>query len=176
MPVSIWIHGGAFRWGQGGSILYDGRVVAGQADHIIITLNYRLSAFGFFYKGFIESDQTNDGNWGFLDQQMAIKWVKENIAGFNGDPDRITVYGESAGAISSIQHVINKESRKHFNSAIIQSNPLAIPFKEAWEATIQGTESLQIFNLSSYKETFLPRRLDVPHLTWHVCGRNQREI
>ena len=57
VPVGIWIHGGAFRWGQGGSILYDGRTVSGQADHIIVTINYRLSAFGFFFKNFIEKGE-----------------------------------------------------------------------------------------------------------------------
>ena len=62
-----------------------------------------FSAFGFFYKNFIEPGQTNDGNWGFLDQQKAIKWVSENIENFNGDAEKITVYGESAGAISSLQ-------------------------------------------------------------------------
>ena len=97
-----------------------------------------FSAFGFLYTNYIENDQTNTGNWGFLDQQKAIKWVNENIANFNGDPDRITVFGESAGAISSIQHVINSESSKYFRRAIIQSNPLTIPFKEPWEAGIQG--------------------------------------
>jgi len=138
VAVGIWFHGGAFRWGQGGSILYDGRILAGQSDMIIVTVNYRLSAFGFLYTNYIENDQSNTGNWGFLDQQKAIKWVNENIANFNGDPDRITVFGESAGAISSIQHVINSESSKYFRRAIIQSNPLTIPFKESWEAGIQA--------------------------------------
>jgi len=98
VPVGIWIHGGAFRWGRGGSILYDGRTVAGQSDMIIVTLNYRLGAFGWLYNnGVIEDGETNSGNWGFLDQQKAIKWVHNNIGNFNGDPDRIVVYGESAG-------------------------------------------------------------------------------
>ena len=54
VPVGIWIHGGAYRWGQGGSVLYDGRTVSGQADHIIVTFNYRVSAMGFLFKDFIE--------------------------------------------------------------------------------------------------------------------------
>ena len=64
---------------------------------IIVTLNYRLGAFGWLYTNYIEEGEDNNGNWGFLDQQKAIKWVYDNIEGFNGDSSRITVYGESAG-------------------------------------------------------------------------------
>ena len=84
-------------WGSAGSILYDGRIAAPQGDMIIVTVNYRLTAYGYLYTGAIEPGEPTSGNWAFLDQQAAIKWVHENIAQFNGDPDLIMVYGQSAG-------------------------------------------------------------------------------
>ncbi|XP_062609504.1 neuroligin-3-like [Saccostrea cucullata] len=99
--VMIWIHGGGFTGGQGTSI--DGSHLALKGDVIVVTINYRLNIFGFFSTG--SSDTW--GNYGLYDQQLAIKWVKENILAFGGDPNRITLFGESAGGVSTtLQGVI----------------------------------------------------------------------
>ncbi|XP_061177723.1 uncharacterized protein LOC133186505 [Saccostrea echinata] len=99
--VMIWIHGGGFIGGQGTSI--DGSRLVLKGDIIVVTINYRLNIFGFFSTG---SSDTR-GNYGLYDQQLAIKWVKENIVAFGGDPNRITLFGESAGGVSTtLQGVI----------------------------------------------------------------------
>ncbi|XP_062609505.1 uncharacterized protein LOC134271297 [Saccostrea cucullata] len=99
--VMIWIHGGGFTGGQGTSI--DGSHLALKGDVIVVTINYRLNIFGFFSN---DSSDTR-GNYGLYDQQLAIKWVNENILAFGGDPNRITLFGESAGGVSTtLQSVI----------------------------------------------------------------------
>ena len=80
---------------------------------------------------------TSDANWGFLDQSMAIKWVSENIQNFGGDPDRIMVFGQSAGAVSTTMHLLHPPSSDLIKNVVIHSNPHAIPFKENWEAKKQ---------------------------------------
>ena len=105
---------------------------------IVITVNYRLTAYGYLYTGFVEPGEQTSGNWGFLDQQAAIKWVHENIAQFNGDPNKIMVYGQSAGAMSTMYHLCNEESSKYFQRAAIQSFPMTIPMYKSFEASIQG--------------------------------------
>jgi para-nitrobenzyl esterase len=88
-PVMVWIHGGGFKAGFGGEERHDGGRLA-KKGVVVVTLNYRLGIFGFF----------GSGNFGLLDQIAALQWVKRNIAAFGGDPQRITVFGESAGAMS----------------------------------------------------------------------------
>ena len=88
-----------------------------QEDVVIVTINYRLHAFGFACL----PKMGISGNAGLKDQQLALKWVKENISQFNGDADNITIFGESAGAASVHLQVLNETSRKYFHKAIIQS-------------------------------------------------------
>ena len=89
----VFIHGGSFDSGTEFTIAYDARWIAAIGDVIVVTINYRLGALGFLYGG------TDDvpGNAGLYDQIMAIKWVKDNIDSFGGDPHSITIFGESAG-------------------------------------------------------------------------------
>ncbi|WP_407666126.1 carboxylesterase/lipase family protein [Microbulbifer bruguierae] len=99
LPVMVWIHGGAFYLGSGCQPLYDGRALAASGRAIVVTLNYRLGALGFLRLQDI-SDIPASGNEGILDQTCALRWVQENIAAFGGDPQNITLFGESAGAMS----------------------------------------------------------------------------
>ncbi|KAJ6651611.1 hypothetical protein lerEdw1_020791 [Lerista edwardsae] len=102
LPVMIWIYGGAFLWGGGQSAnflnnyLYDGEEIADRGKVIVVTFNYRLGPLGFLSTG----DANLPGNYGLKDQHMAIAWVKRNIKSFGGDPNNITIFGESAGAVS----------------------------------------------------------------------------
>eukprot|EP01113_Clastostelium_recurvatum_P016207 TRINITY_DN1921_c0_g1_i3.p1 TRINITY_DN1921_c0_g1~~TRINITY_DN1921_c0_g1_i3.p1 ORF type:complete len:523 (-),score=100.54 TRINITY_DN1921_c0_g1_i3:106-1674(-) len=120
LPVYIFIHGGGFT--QGAGLLYDGEFLAGK-DIIVVTINYRLGALGFFAHPQLAntSDVNTTGFYGIQDQRAAIKWVKENIPAFGGDPDMITIGGESAGAFSTCYHLALPRSRGLFQRAILES-------------------------------------------------------
>ena len=99
LPVMVWIHGGAFYLGAGSQALYDGKYLAASGRAIVVTLNYRLGAFGFLRLCDV-SDIPATGNEGLMDQLAALQWVNRNIAAFGGDPGNVTLFGESAGAMS----------------------------------------------------------------------------
>ncbi|KAH6871540.1 carboxylesterase [Thelonectria olida] len=92
--VLVWIHGGGFISGGSAVPWYNGQFIADQEDVVIVTINYRLTIFGF------PGNPTSPPNLGLLDQRMAVEWIRRNINGFGGDPDRITLFGQSAGGIS----------------------------------------------------------------------------
>lgn len=121
-PVMVWIHGGAFRMGAGSLPFYDGTSFA-QKGVILVTLNYRLGNFGFFGHPSITSGNEPEisGNFGIQDQIAALKWVKNNIFTFGGDPDQVTIFGESAGAVSVNYLMIAPQSKGLFHRAISES-------------------------------------------------------
>jgi Carboxylesterase type B len=99
LPVAMWIHGGAYTGGWGYEPEFDGKVWA-EKGVVLVTINYRLGVFGFLVHPFLTEESPNhvSGNYGLLDQIAALKWVHANIAAFGGDPDDITILGQSAGA------------------------------------------------------------------------------
>ena len=100
-PVMVWIHGGAFTAGAGSIPWYSGTNLASRGDVVVVTINYRLGAFGFLHLDkVLGAEFDGSGNLGILDQIAAINWVRENIASFGGDPGNITLFGESAGGMS----------------------------------------------------------------------------
>ncbi len=101
-PVMVWLHGGAFFYGAGSQDLYDATAMALE-DVVVVSVNYRLGALGFLAHPDLGAQVGNDnpGNYGLKDQVAALQWVQEHIAAFGGDPDNVTVFGESAGAIST---------------------------------------------------------------------------
>jgi para-nitrobenzyl esterase len=100
-PVMFWIHGGAFVNGAGSSPIYDGTRFADHGDVVVVTVNYRLGAFGFLHlEEILGSGLAGSGNVGILDQVAALEWVRDNIEAFGGDPDQVTIFGESAGGMS----------------------------------------------------------------------------
>lgn len=99
-PVMVWIHGGGFTSGAGSIPWYSGIALAARDDVVVVTVNYRLGAFGFLHLASLGSDLAASGNVGLLDQVAALRWVRDNIAGFGGDPGNVTVFGESAGGMS----------------------------------------------------------------------------
>jgi len=117
-PVMVWIHGGAFVSGSGSTPLYDGESLATEGDVVVVTINYRLGAPGFLY---LENEGQPQCNRGLLDQIAALRWVQENIAAFGGDPDNVTVFGESAGAMSIGTLLAMPAARGLFHQAILQS-------------------------------------------------------
>ena len=117
ISVLFWIYGGSFSTGTATLDVYDGIVLAGLFDMVVVTVNYRLGTLGFSYLG----NEDIPGNMGLLDQQMALRWVYDNIKYFGGGENLITLWGESAGAACVAFHLINQESQKMFQYAILQS-------------------------------------------------------
>jgi para-nitrobenzyl esterase len=96
LPVMVFIHGGYFVYGAGSLPLYDGSYLAASGNVVVVTLNYRLGSLGFL----AVPELGLTGNYGILDQRLALRWVAKNIAAFGGDPRKVTIFGESAGAMS----------------------------------------------------------------------------
>ncbi|MEM9776551.1 MAG: carboxylesterase family protein [Chloroflexota bacterium] len=122
LPVMVFIHGGAHQDGGSHEPLYDGNALP-QKDVVLVTINYRLGLFGFMAHPDLstESEHGVSGNYGMLDQILALKWVRENIAQFGGDRNNVTIFGESAGGESVIQLYCSPEAHGLFHKAIAQS-------------------------------------------------------
>ncbi|MFG2941818.1 carboxylesterase/lipase family protein [Streptomyces sp. NPDC048282] len=116
-PVMVWIYGGAYKLGHSGSPGYDAQRIARDGDVVVVTLNYRVGMEGFAQ---IEGAPANRG---LLDQVAALEWVRENVTAFGGDPDRVTVFGESAGGGSVASLLAMERARGLFRRAIAQSVP-----------------------------------------------------
>ena len=125
LPVMVWIHGGSFVTGAGSLSVYDGANLAGKGV-VVVTINYRLGPLGFLALPALskESPQGVSGNYGLLDQIAALRWVQKNIAGFGGDSARVTVFGESAGAISVLDLMVSSLAKGLFQRAIAESGIL----------------------------------------------------
>ncbi|MEB3029951.1 carboxylesterase/lipase family protein [[Mycobacterium] nativiensis] len=138
LPVMVWIHGGSFMRGAGD--IYHAQRLAVRGRIIVVTINYRLGALGFL----ADSALGEAGNYGLADQQAALRWVRDNIAEFGGDPAKVTVAGESAGGMSVCDHLAAPESKGLFRSAIIQSGPCQaqVEVPEARRISREYTESV----------------------------------
>src|SRR5438105_1055244 len=121
-PVLVWIHGGGFWAGFGGEERHNGARLA-QKGAVVVTLNYRLGAFGFLAHPALaaESPRHAAGNYGLLDQIAALQWVQRNIARFGGDPSRVTIFGESAGGMSVGSLIASPLAKGLFQRAILES-------------------------------------------------------
>jgi para-nitrobenzyl esterase len=115
-PVMVWLHGGAFQTGTSAGPAYDGALLARRGDVVVVTLNYRVGALGFLHTG-----AKGCANLGLQDQLAALRFVQAAIAGFGGDPTRVTVFGESAGAGSIVCLLAMPSARGLFHRAIVQS-------------------------------------------------------
>ncbi|CAK7202865.1 hypothetical protein SEUCBS139899_005592 [Sporothrix eucalyptigena] len=132
LPVMVFLHGGAFTYATANAPVYDGRLLASASADldkptIVVTVNYRLGVFGFLagedllhYNA--SQGETGVGNFGVWDQVLALRWVQKNITAFGGDPKRITLFGQSAGGVSTHAHLLRGEPL--FSSAILQSGLL----------------------------------------------------
>ena len=121
-PVMVWIYGGGFTGGSGGLAWYDGENLASKGP-VIVTLNYRLGSLGFFAHPELakESGHNASGNYGMMDAIAALQWVKKNISAFGGDPNNVTIAGESAGAIMVGALVGSPQAKGLFHRAIAES-------------------------------------------------------
>lgn len=120
LPVMMWIHGGGFAGGSGAVPIYNGASLA-RRGLVVVTINYRVSVFGFFAYPALTKEAGTSGNYGLLDQIAALQWVKRNIAAFGGDPENVTIAGQSAGAASVHALIASPLARGLFHRAIAQS-------------------------------------------------------
>ncbi len=146
-PVMIWIHGGAFLMGSGSSITFNPIHIVEQQGSVVVTLNYRLGIFGFLnLPDTYKKEGVTSGNFGLQDQAMAIKWVHDNIALFGGDPEQVTIVGESAGSMSVGFHLTNTASptNDYFHGAVMQSPYMGFPIKTESHAEKVGQFSANL--------------------------------
>ena len=127
LPVMVWIHGGANNSGSPTEVPYDGTNLTAKGV-VMVSFNYRLNVFGFLAHPELtaESDQGSSGNYALLDQIAALEWIQRNIAAFGGDPDRVTLFGESAGATNIAYLMTSPLARGLFHRAISQSGGYAV--------------------------------------------------
>ena len=144
-PVMVWIHGGAYVVGSGSQASYSGaNVVQEQSDIILVNINYRLNMYGFMDFSSVpggENFKTAPCN-GLLDQAVALRWVHENIAAFGGDPDNVTIFGQSAGGGSVSILPVMKEANQYFQKVIAQSGSTSLAFPVNCEAAQGKTKAL----------------------------------
>ena len=144
-PVMVWIHGGAYVIGSGSQVSYSGaNLVQAHSDIIMVNINYRLNMYGFMDFSSVpggENFGTAPCN-GLLDQAMALRWVHENIAAFGGDPDNVTIFGQSAGGGSVSILSVMKEANRYFQKVIAQSGSTTLAFPVDCEAAQGKTKAL----------------------------------
>ncbi|XP_049597515.1 acetylcholinesterase [Syngnathus scovelli] len=133
LTVMVWIYGGGFYSGSSSLDVYDGRYLAYSETVIVVSMNYRIGAFGFLA---LDGSSEAPGNVGLLDQRMALQWVQDNIHYFGGNPKQVTIFGESAGGASVGFHLLSPDSRPLFTRAILQSGVPNTPW-----ATVSPAEA-----------------------------------
>jgi para-nitrobenzyl esterase len=150
LPVMVWIHGGGFEMGSGSSPLYHGESFA-RDGVVFVSINYRLGSLGFLELGGLDSGFAGSGNAGLLDQVEALRWVRDNIECFGGDPGNVTVFGESAGAMSVSLLLTMPAASGLFSKAIAQSGALASA-RPVQQAHADATEFMEHLGISTVQE------------------------
>ncbi len=125
-PVVVWIHGGNYMRGTANSCSFEGTLFASRQDVVVVTVNYRLGVLGFL--GNFGDADSKMGNFGLRDQRLSLEWVQDNIESFGGDPERVTIWGESAGASSVGVHLASSGSHPYFKQAMMDSNHYGMRF------------------------------------------------
>lgn len=142
-PVLVWIYGGGFFSGTSSLDIYDGRFLSKSEGVVVVSMNYRVGAFGFLS---FRDNKNIKGNAGLLDQRLALEWVSNNIAAFGGDPSKVTLFGESAGSGSVGYHLLSPGSQHLFQRAVMQSgSPNAV-----WASTSQTVAWDRSLKLASF--------------------------
>jgi para-nitrobenzyl esterase len=135
-PVLVFLHGGGFVTGSGGLDWYHGAELARRGDIVVVTVNYRLGVLGFLYLG--------EANLGLRDQVQALRWVRDEIAAFGGDPGAVTAVGQSGGALSILAMLSTPSARGLFHRAVLQSTPAGLRPQTVDEAEAVATELLTL--------------------------------
>jgi para-nitrobenzyl esterase len=159
-PVLVWLHGGAFMTGGGDLAWYDGARLAREGDVVVVGVNYRLGALGF-----LRAAGVSPGNLGLMDQALAVQWVARHIAAFGGDPQRVTLMGQSAGSMS-IGLLLSRDVPLQACRAILMSAPLGLPPMAPERAERIGEAFLRALGVDSQAATVAEqvRRAPLPEL------------
>lgn len=144
LPVMVFVHGGGFYSGSSTGYGPDFLV---EHDVILVTVNYRLGIFGFLSLGTAEYP----GNMGLKDQRAALAWVQRNIENFGGDSQRVTLFGESAGGVSTHFHVLTSESQQLIQRAIIQSGSVL----SSWGHYPENNQLSQLHDIGEFQFSFI---------------------
>jgi para-nitrobenzyl esterase len=182
-PVMVWFHLGAFMFGStrwpgrpGGDPVFDGSHLA-DLGAVVVTVNYRLNRLGFLAHPWLtaESEHGASGNYGFMDQVAALRWVRDNIAEFGGDPDNVTIFGVSAGSASCSLHIASPLSRGLFQRAIASSGGFMAPaskgsgvfdrlltLEEAEKRGTALTDAIEVKNLDALRQVSFEELLMAP--------------
>ncbi len=150
LPVMVWIHGGGFEMGSGSSPLYHGESFA-RSGVVCVTLNYRLGSLGFLELGHLDPAYAGSGNAGLLDQVEALRWVQRNISAFGGDPNNVTIFGESAGAMSVSLLLTSPRAEGLFHKAITESGAMSSA-KSTEQARADTDDFMQLGGYSTVEE------------------------
>ncbi|HAM13156.1 MAG TPA: carboxylesterase, partial [Microbacterium sp.] len=135
-PVMVWLHGGAYTFGSSSQPVYDGEALAGHGV-VVVTINYRIGALGFLdLSSKSTPEHPFDGNLALKDVMLALRWVQRNIAAFGGDPERVTVFGESAGAGLVTTLLAVPSAAGLFSRAIAESSPVSSVYDAARAETV----------------------------------------
>jgi carboxylesterase type B len=169
LSVMVYIHGGKYRYG--GSSVYDGEYMVTKSIDlgfpvIVVTINYRLGVFGFLAHDELYKEDSTTGNYGILDQITALNWIKSNIHQFGGDPNRVTIFGDSAGGKSVAIHMVSKRTitSNLFHRAIIMSGifepSVQLTLKEANQIGTKIQQSVNCVNVTSVTECLRAQPVD----------------
>lgn len=187
LPVLVWIYGGGFATGGSACPIYDGEELA-RKGIVVVTINYRVGPFGFFAHPELTANSTVNasGNYGLLDQIAALKWVRNNISRFGGDPDQVTIAGQSAGAASVHSLMVSPLAKGLFHRAIGQSgSALMAPATSLKDAEQWGQEkaaAMGIGTIDSLRDLSADSLLSGlgtqfrPILDGYVLAKNPREM
>eukprot|EP00039_Didymoeca_costata_P011423 m.160523 g.160523 ORF g.160523 m.160523 type:complete len:561 (+) comp15168_c0_seq17:237-1919(+) len=164
LAVGVFFHGGAYKEGsnQGPYGLYEGNYMSARGDVIVVTANYRLGALGF-----MTTTNGMDGNFGLQDQRAALQWVQRNIAAFGGDKTRVTIWGESAGAMSILAHLTSPLSAGLFSGALMESNVAGFLYRDVKQAGTFGdavARDLKCTSVDKNKELTCLQNAQLPDL------------
>jgi para-nitrobenzyl esterase len=154
-PVIVWFHGGSFVNASANFAPQNGLALAASSGAIIVAPNYRLGPFGYLGHAALAAEDTAAGNYGLLDQRAALEWVRDQIAGFGGSPDHVTIAGQSAGGHSVGLHLVSPGSAGLFQRAIMQSGFASVRWRTAADAQAQGEEFANALGCANADPTVL---------------------
>lgn len=181
LPVFVWYFGGGWQVGNTAEMEFDGERFA-RRGIVFVSINYRVNVFGFLAHPEITAENPmQPANFGLLDQQLGTRWVKENIAAFGGDPDNITIGGQSAGGGSTLMHIVSPQNKGLFQKAIIQSGVLMNPYEELYpKRTLSQAEQIGIefFDFLGVKSLGEARALTANYIMnkWEEYGGFSRSM
>ncbi len=148
LPVFIWIHGGSNVYGEGSG--YDPRPMVRQGNIIVVTINYRLGALGWLAHPLLDDGTPNSsGNYALMDQQFAMQWVRNNVGGFGGDPNQVTIGGESAGGLDTCSHLASPTAAGLFRGGIVESGCIIGQTPQATYESVTGNAFVSALNCTT---------------------------